>query len=356
MVGVAVLAMSANAAKPAAWLDAVVLVWQGNRMCSGVRLPPAGGEPRSQVATAYHCVAAGGRLRVVDRRGQRSVARVHAVHVATDLAILDVAEPGPGPWRAVAVADPLPGDDVWVLGHPMGASIPAGFYAGTLRWSVTQGVVSAVGPHALQIDAAVSPGSSGGPVLNERGEIVGIVSRRLAGQGMAFAGRATSLTSLAEGPAASPSVGGTVRAEVVLNGMELASASVATGLRLEVALRDRWMVAVGGYLPWTHRWSAVRFGEAVALVSEARTGLRQRLGYGPSTVTADVWGGVGVIDRLNGDRGTLSLERTFEVAPMGGARLTFRGVGVEGGAAFFGGGVSATLGLSLAWPGVLTVF
>src|SRR5262249_20798619 len=57
------------------------------------------------------------------------------------------------------------GDDVFVGGNPQG-----------LEASVSKGIVSAVrrDEGLLQIDAAISPGSSGGPVVDSRAEVLGI--------------------------------------------------------------------------------------------------------------------------------------------------------------------------------------
>ena len=62
------------------------------------------------------------------------------------------------------------GQDVFALGHPMG-----------MVWSVSKGVIShedryARHPyvHSVQTDAAINTGNSGGPLLNMKGEIVGI--------------------------------------------------------------------------------------------------------------------------------------------------------------------------------------
>jgi S1-C subfamily serine protease len=64
----------------------------------------------------------------------------------------------------------LPGDKVMAIGSPAG-----------LENSITSGIVSAVGRRvlpvgeALQIDAALNPGNSGGPLLDGRGEVIGVV-------------------------------------------------------------------------------------------------------------------------------------------------------------------------------------
>jgi tetratricopeptide (TPR) repeat protein len=93
----------------------------------------------------------------------------------SDLARLLVLEEEETPYLRVASERPQVGDHVMVMGSPMG-----------LDETVTEGIVSAVPeqragqsdlePATLQITAAISEGSSGGPVLNARGEVVGVAT------------------------------------------------------------------------------------------------------------------------------------------------------------------------------------
>lgn len=71
------------------------------------------------------------------------------------------------------------GDDIYVGGNPKG-----------LEGTFSKGIVSGVRPDAglIQVDAAISPGSSGGPVVNNRAEVIGIVVSSLVdGQNLNFA-------------------------------------------------------------------------------------------------------------------------------------------------------------------------
>src|SRR5262249_18652382 len=80
------------------------------------------------------------------------------------------------------------GDDVFVGGNPQG-----------LEASVSKGIVSAVrrDEGLLQIDAAISPGSSGGPVVDSRAEVLGItVSSLVEGQNLNFAIDVSHLAAL----------------------------------------------------------------------------------------------------------------------------------------------------------------
>ena len=71
--------------------------------------------------------------------------------------------------------DPYLAQDIWVSGFPYGTELPSSSKA-----SVNRGIVSRLtglrdDHYKLQIDAAIQPGNSGGPIVNESGNVVGIV-------------------------------------------------------------------------------------------------------------------------------------------------------------------------------------
>ena len=120
-------------------------------------------------------------------------ARVLGRDRLTDSALLELVERPAGPLPAATLGDSAqmaPGDWVMAIGAPFG-----------LSHTVTVGVISALGrplPAApgrtndmLQTDAAINPGNSGGPLLNLRGEVIGmntaIVSNRRSNAGVGFA-------------------------------------------------------------------------------------------------------------------------------------------------------------------------
>jgi serine protease Do len=76
----------------------------------------------------------------------------------------------PFPSLTVATQTPRKGDPVLVLGNPKG-----------LESTLTQGVVSSLreGGNLIQIDAAISPGSSGGPVMTIDGKVIGIATMKI---------------------------------------------------------------------------------------------------------------------------------------------------------------------------------
>jgi len=57
------------------------------------------------------------------------------------------------------------GENIFVIGHPQG-----------LRFTLSTGIISRKAGAALQLSAPVSPGNSGGPVYDEHGNLIGIVT------------------------------------------------------------------------------------------------------------------------------------------------------------------------------------
>jgi hypothetical protein len=115
----------------------------------------------------------------------------------SDLALMQLDVDTAGyPLLPMAEADVKAGDHVIALGHPQ-----------ELVWSFTQGVVGTIQQGAIQHDASISFGSSGGPLLNGRGEVVGINIAKVVTEspGLSFA-RPVALAGRYLGPVASPYV------------------------------------------------------------------------------------------------------------------------------------------------------
>lgn len=331
-------------------VDAVVLVVQGDATCAGAFIDAAG-----TVATAYHCVAAGGRPTVETVDGRRAVGVVIAASPGDDLAVLRVDALAGGPWLPVREAPPTAGEPVTAIGHPYGTRPPAGFLHATLRWSVSDGVVSAVGTYAVQITAPVNPGNSGGPVVDAEGALIGVVSRRLGGDGLGFAARGDRLAALLAAPRGPSVVGGTLGAELFASSWAGDGGTVALGARVEAAARDRVVLAASVAFPLQARWDAVRFGEVAWVGAELTAGARQRLFRGPWTSRLDAYGGVAVVERLAGEA-DLSLRPSSELAPIGGGRLSVGTFGLDVAAASTRHGVEWRGAMVFRWPGTVWVW
>ncbi|MDQ2065963.1 trypsin-like peptidase domain-containing protein [Xinfangfangia sp. CPCC 101601] len=149
--------------------------------------------------TNAHVVGAAEEVRLVDRDGQEQIGRVIARDALRDVAVISVASkgqrglvPAPGP---AALAQ-----EVYALGAPLG-----------VEFTLTEGLISAaarqvdiaVPIHMLQHDAAVNPGSSGGPLVDAEGRLIGMNSQIADGSrvfvGIAYAIPAADLARIVQG-------------------------------------------------------------------------------------------------------------------------------------------------------------
>ena len=120
--------------------------------------------------------------------GRTKKARVVGADDQVDLAVLKIDEPGVKPLKLADSDMVQPGDFVLAIGNPLG-----------FEETVTDGIISSKGrPNRsdafaglLQTNAAINPGNSGGPLINIRGEVIGIntaiASTTGGSQGLGFA-------------------------------------------------------------------------------------------------------------------------------------------------------------------------
>lgn len=146
---------------------------------------------RGTILTSLHVVAGSGRIRVVFADGLESDARIVGQQPESDLAVLQ-ADTVPDDLAAAVMrprADLQPGEHVVAVGFPfgIGPSVTAGVVSG-LKRQYRAPTGERVLSDLIQFDAAVNPGSSGGPLLNAFGEVVGIVTAMLDPGGGGFAG------------------------------------------------------------------------------------------------------------------------------------------------------------------------
>lgn len=124
------------------------------------------------VVTNYHVIDGVSEVQVVTNDGKKFPARIIGANRERDVALLKV-ENGKTDFPALAFAnsdDAKVGQLVFAVGNPFG-----------LSGTVTQGIISARDRHLsdgalnyLQTDTVINPGNSGGPLVNIKGEIVGI--------------------------------------------------------------------------------------------------------------------------------------------------------------------------------------
>jgi S1-C subfamily serine protease len=127
--------------------------------------------------------------------GQELEAKVVYVDPDLDIALAKVEGKGFPHLTLAGAATVHQGESVLAIGNPGDAML----------FSVTKGVVSAVGPFAsagpgtwIQTDAPINPGNSGGPLLNSRGEVIGINTQKLIEKNVSGIGFALSSSDVLE--------------------------------------------------------------------------------------------------------------------------------------------------------------
>jgi hypothetical protein len=155
-------------------MEAVVTLQTGSLSGSGVVV-----SSRGYILTAAHVVQEGEPTAVLFKSGLQLEASVSRINRDADTALLKLPGRGyPCVWVGGDEAPPI-GSTVFVIGSPLGAQ---------LSHSVSKGIVSAhrvlEGDVLLQVDASANPGSSGGPMLDESGRVLAIVSSKVHGIGL----------------------------------------------------------------------------------------------------------------------------------------------------------------------------
>jgi S1-C subfamily serine protease len=138
---------------------------------------------RSFIVTNFHVINGIDLIKVKTYDGAYHCARLTYEDQSRDLALITVCDQYASNKKLlVSKHPPEIGERIIAIGHPMG-----------LEQTVSDGIISAVRKVSrdldlIQITAFISPGSSGGPVLNLRGEVIGVSTLFLGkGQSLNFA-------------------------------------------------------------------------------------------------------------------------------------------------------------------------
>lgn len=149
-------------------------------------------DTNGHIITNYHVVNGGGRLDVTFLDGTVYRASLLGSDPFTDLAVLYVEGVPAEKLVPLPLADSSKirvGEQVAAIGNPFGlsGSMSAGIVSGLGRLIPSQEIGSFSIPDVIQTDAPINPGNSGGPLLNLRGEVIGINSAIFSTTGQ-FAG------------------------------------------------------------------------------------------------------------------------------------------------------------------------
>lgn len=134
------------------------------------------------IVTNNHVIDDAGKIYVMLHDGKKYLATLVGTDAKTDLAVIKIQAEHSLPYLSFGNSDSLKiGDWSIAIGNPFG-----------LQATVTVGIISAKGRNQLHIadfedfiqtDAAINPGNSGGPLLNLRGEVIGVNTAIVSGSG-----------------------------------------------------------------------------------------------------------------------------------------------------------------------------
>ena len=138
------------------------------------------------ILTNYHVIEGASSVKVILSDGTEANARVINYDAQQDLAVIKITDDieVPGVVELGDSSELLVGEQVVAIGNPLGLE-----FLGT----VTTGVVSALNREVsisgksiiyIQTDAAINPGNSGGPLVNSRGEVIGINTAKIKTEGV----------------------------------------------------------------------------------------------------------------------------------------------------------------------------
>lgn len=144
------------------------------------------------IVTNMHVIKDAGHIRITTFDGKTStVQNVIAANEKADLALLQMKNSLTDAILQLEDTAPVEGEAIIVLSNPQGSP-----------WKITRGRVGPLWEFAgtssrIQITAAIFPGSSGGPVVNEQGRVIGVAAMHLdSAEDLNFAVPAESLKAL----------------------------------------------------------------------------------------------------------------------------------------------------------------
>jgi len=139
-------------------------------------------DKEGHILTNYHVIADARQVEVTLYNRKKYRAKIVGTDRAHDLAIVQIEAPNLTPAVLGDSRNLQVGQKVYAIGNPFGLS-------GTLTTGIVSSIRSVREPDGMQIDdaiqtdAAINPGNSGGPLMNWRGEVIGINTMIYSGVG-----------------------------------------------------------------------------------------------------------------------------------------------------------------------------
>lgn len=179
--------------------ESIFVIYSGNSAGSGFAI----GE--NTVVTNAHVIANENDITIYGYNGETYRASVYLIDTSFDIAILSVED---GKFAPLEIGDSdsiKAGDDIYAIGAPK-----------SLDYTLTKGVISnksrKFGNYTyIQIDAAINSGNSGGPLLNSKGQVIGVNSMKMSdAEGIGLSIPISSVVSFVENKGVTLTEGGNV--------------------------------------------------------------------------------------------------------------------------------------------------
>lgn len=156
----------------------------------------------AHILTSLHIIEGSGDVTVTFSDGTVSPVEIVARLPDRDIAVVRALAP-PDQFQPATMGNPgrlQVGDHAFVIGHPFGltGSYSTGVISGLNRSMTAPGLAQPI-TGMIQFDAAVNPGSSGGPLVDQNGDVVGIVTGLVNPAGKVFSGVGFAVTIDAAG-------------------------------------------------------------------------------------------------------------------------------------------------------------
>jgi S1-C subfamily serine protease len=191
-----------------------------------------------QVAVIFFKPASGTELSEQGAFGARLVAQ----DPAADLALLKISKlpSGLNPIKLGEISNVQVAEDIHIIGHPHGLFWP--YSTGVIsqvrenyKWTYSDG--SKHSAKVLQMQTAINPGNSGGPVLDDNGNILGLVAMSEEGQNLNYAIAVDEIKTFVSGAMGARTRG--TKERVSPAALEWLSAETETGLKIsKVVYKD----------------------------------------------------------------------------------------------------------------------
>ncbi|CAK1249932.1 Periplasmic serine protease [Fructobacillus fructosus] len=163
---------------------------------SGVVLRASNGT--ADIITNYHVIESSAKIQVVDANGDKATATIIQSDANQDLALIRVKSAAFKQVATLANSDKVvTGQNVMAIGSPLGAAYSSTMTKGIVSQAKRSLTASETNNHTvsvIQTDAAINQGNSGGALINESGQVIGIASSKITAsaqntniEGMGFA-------------------------------------------------------------------------------------------------------------------------------------------------------------------------